>query len=79
MDMLVEIQEELANVAKERDCLREQLIEERNQRITQKYEWLVPYHELDEANKTLVNHESSAPIRFCRVIQDGQRPVPSAQ
>jgi hypothetical protein len=63
MDKLVETQEELANVAKERDRLREQLTEERNQRITQKYEWMVPEHELDEANKMLVNHESSAPIR----------------
>src|SRR5918995_5469795 len=64
MDTLVETQEELANVANERDWLREQLTEERNKRITQKYEWLVPEHELDKANEILVNHESSAPIRF---------------
>lgn len=64
MDTLVETQEELANVAKERDRLREQLTEERNQRITQKYEWLVPEHELDEANNILVNQESSAPIQY---------------
>jgi uncharacterized protein YoxC len=63
MDKLVENQEELANVAKERDRLKEQLTEERNQRITQKYEWLVPEPELDEANKILFNEESSAPIR----------------
>ena len=63
MDRLVETQEELANVAKERDWLREQLTAERNQRITQKYEWLVPEHELDVANKILTNQESSAPIR----------------
>jgi hypothetical protein len=64
MDTLVETQEEMANVAKERDWLREQLTEERNQRITQKYEWLIPGHELDEANKILVNQESSTPIRY---------------
>jgi type I site-specific restriction endonuclease len=64
MDTVVEIQEELADVAKERDWLREQLTAERNQRITQKFEWLVPDHELDEANKILVNGESSAPIRY---------------
>jgi hypothetical protein len=64
MDTVVEIQEELANVAKERDWLREQLTEKRNQRITQEFEWLVPEHELDETNKILVNHESSAPIRY---------------
>src|SRR5919112_6332990 len=57
MDKLVEVQEELANVAKERDRLREQFTEERNQRITQDYEWLVPEHELHEANKILVNKE----------------------
>jgi flagellar motility protein MotE (MotC chaperone) len=45
MDSLVETQEELANVAKERDRLRDQLTAERNQRITQTYEWLVPEHE----------------------------------
>src|SRR5919112_3380944 len=50
MDKLVEVQEELANVAKERDRLREQFTEERNQRITQKYEWFVTKHELDEAS-----------------------------
>jgi hypothetical protein len=55
MDTLIETQEELANVAKERDRLRDQLTAERNQRITQTYEWLVPEHELDEANKILVN------------------------
>jgi uncharacterized protein (DUF608 family) len=54
MDTLIETQEELANVAKERDWLRDQLTAERNQRITQTYEWLVPEHELDEANKILV-------------------------
>src|SRR5918995_98418 len=69
MDTLVQIQEELANVANERDCLREQLTEERNQRITQKYEWLVPEHELDEANKILVNHESSAPNQFAELYK----------
>ena len=63
MDTLVETQEELANMAKERDRLRKQLTEERYQRITQKYEWLLPKHELDEANKILVNHESLSPIR----------------
>jgi hypothetical protein len=64
MDTLVETQEELADVAKERDRLRGQLIEERNQRITQKYEWLIPQHELDETNEILVNQERSAPIRY---------------
>ena len=64
MDTLIETQEELANVAKERDRLRDQLTAERNQRITQTYEWLVPEHELDEANKILVNQESSAPTRY---------------
>jgi hypothetical protein len=64
MERLVGTQEELADVAIERDRLREQLTEERNQRITQKYEWLVPEHELDEANKILVNQESSVPIRY---------------
>jgi hypothetical protein len=63
MDTLVETQEELANIAKERDWLRGQLTEERNKRITKKYEWLVSEHELDEANEILVNHESSEPIR----------------
>ena len=69
MDTLVQIQEELAIVAKERDCLREQLTEERNQRITQKYEWFVAKHELDEANKILVNHESSAPNQFAELFK----------
>jgi hypothetical protein len=64
MDTLIETREELANVAKERDRLRDQLTAERNQRITQTYEWLVPEHELDEANKILVNQESSAPTRY---------------
>ena len=36
MDTFVETQEELANVANERDWLRGQLTEERNKRITQK-------------------------------------------
>ena len=63
MDTLVETQEERANVTKERDRLGEKLTEERNKRITQKYEWFVAKHELDEANKILVNHGSSAPIR----------------
>jgi hypothetical protein len=60
---VVETQEELANIAKERDWLRGQLTEERNKRITKKYEWLVSEHELDEANEILVYHESSEPIR----------------
>jgi predicted nucleic acid-binding Zn-ribbon protein len=64
MDKLVETQEELGDVAKERDWLRGQLTEERNQRITQKYEWLVSEPELDEANKILVDQESSAPTRY---------------
>jgi len=63
MDTLVETQEELANIAKERDWLRGQLTEERNKRITKKYEWSVSEHELDEANEILVDHESSEPIR----------------
>ena len=58
MDKLVEVQEELANVAKERDRLREQLAAERNQRITQKYEWFVAKHELDEASKLLSTMEA---------------------
>jgi hypothetical protein len=62
MDTL-ETQEELANIAKERDWLRGQLTEERNKRITKKYEWSVSEHELDEANEILVDHESSEPIR----------------
>jgi hypothetical protein len=71
MDRLVEIQVELADVAKERDRLREQFTEERNQRITQKFEWLVGQHELDEANKILVNHESLAPIRYDELCYTG--------
>jgi hypothetical protein len=69
MDKLVETQEELADVAKERDWLRGQLTEERNQRITQKYEWLVSEPELDEANKILVDQESSAPIRSAELYR----------
>ena len=69
MDRLVETQEELSNVAKERDRLRGQLTEERNQRITQKYEWLVSEPELDEANKILVDQKNSAPIRSAELYR----------
>lgn len=64
IDTLVETQEEMADMSKGLDALREQLTEERNQRITKEHEWLVPEHELDEANKILVGQESSAPIRY---------------
>ena len=69
MDTLVETQEELANVANERDWLRGQPTEERKKRITRKFEWLVPDHELDKANEILVNHESSEPIRFAELYR----------
>jgi hypothetical protein len=69
MDTLVETQEELANVANERNWLRGQLTEERSKRITQKFEWLVLDHELDKANEILVDDESSAPIRFAELYR----------
>jgi septal ring factor EnvC (AmiA/AmiB activator) len=59
LDALGDIQRALAYVTQERDYLREQLTAERSPRITEKYEWLVPEHELDDLNKEL----KSSPIQ----------------
>jgi hypothetical protein len=63
MDTLVEVQLERAQMAAVMDKLREQVIKERNEKITQKYEWMLPEHELKEANIQLIN-QSSRPIRY---------------
>jgi hypothetical protein len=63
MDTLVEVQLELAQVARERDQLREQVVKERSEKITEKFEWMLPEHELKEANSQLIN-QSSKPIRY---------------
>jgi hypothetical protein len=55
---------ELEKVTNERDGLREQIVKERFEMITQKHEWMVPEHELEEANKQLINDRGSAPIRY---------------
>lgn len=62
LDGVVEIQENLAFITQERDQLRKDLTEERSERITKKYEWLVPEHELDDVNKDLINRRNSSPI-----------------
>jgi hypothetical protein len=63
IDTLVEVQLERAQMAAEMDQLREQVVKERNEKITQKYEWMLPEHELKEANNQLIN-QSSRPIRY---------------
>jgi hypothetical protein len=63
IDRLVETQLELAEVTKERDGFKEQLIRERGEEITRKFEWMVPEHELEEANALLITHKNSAPVR----------------
>jgi hypothetical protein len=64
IDRLKETQFELEKVTKERDGLREQIIKERSEKITLKHEWMVPEHELEEANNQLINDRGSTPIRY---------------
>ena len=63
IDTLVETQLELNKVTKERDGLSNQLINEKSEKITRKYEWMVTKHELKEANTSLITHKNSAPIK----------------
>lgn len=62
IDKLVEVQLEMAQMAEERDRLREQVVKERSEKITEKYEWTLPGHELKEVNIQLIN-QSSRPTR----------------
>ena len=61
IERLMETQLELAQVTKERDGIKEQLIRERGEEHTQKFEWMVPEHELKEVNTLLI--KNSAPVR----------------
>jgi flagellar motility protein MotE (MotC chaperone) len=67
IDTLVETQLELNKVTKERDDLINQLLNEKSEKITRKYEWMMPEHELEEANRLLIIH-NSAPIELTSSI-----------
>lgn len=63
IDKLVEVQLEMIQMAEERDQLREQVVKERSEKITEKFEWMLPEHELKEVNIQLIN-QSSRPTRY---------------